>query len=48
MIRAGCRCYEELAALAARLAAAGIEQAKRFTWAASARGLLETYESLLG
>lgn len=35
-------------ALAARLAAAGIEQAKRFTWAASARGLLETYESLLG
>lgn len=34
-------------ALAARLAAAGIAQAARFTWAASARGLLETYDSLL-
>lgn len=34
-------------AFAARLAAAGIEQAKRFTWAASARGLLDTYDALL-
>ncbi|MBQ7252853.1 MAG: glycosyltransferase family 4 protein [Kiritimatiellae bacterium] len=34
-------------ALAARLAAAGLAQAARFTWAASARGLLETYDSLL-
>jgi len=32
---------------AARLAAAGLERAKRFTWAAAADGLLATYDSLL-